>query len=1090
MIHHSIYLVAFAITFARLAHWTNTLLFFSGTTAVVYGWNVHPAIGAWTLVGAALCWSLIFLASARLIMAATILQSLFTTYTDYSWWSFWIGLASYRCWVAGPSMAVWVIPEICVLLWVKLCWSCATIRRHPSFPSPSVFWPSNPELDWITPWIHAWRQCASPAILLVLVALLGFTKKALFITSEVVKTIIWSLTENYAWCPEWRLAEFERALEESQAQRRRDRPSPEALQRQREAARKNWEDQLRRERQQKADCALKKQTYGRPQATAYTFGSHYDEMVFIVRRQLKKIDDEYRRNTIPKPVVAEISKVPVYQSRPQILSPTKAPAEIPVVPSHQQLSTAVITSLPSIHVAPAGNIFEVKKSAKLTPIPNHGLSIVHPPFLSKIAGKAIEFATKRELAVDDVEAPRDNAKRQKTNHKGNTSTLVLSNPSDEPANEYEPMDLSSDDPVMDDITTSLERFRIQSEPEYEQPSTSRQQTGLEWVTGDVSPAPHPARFIPDIGPFSTSFRSPTADDDNAGVRVPAVPVFRIPSTVGSTHPGGVHMAADVTSSNSALDVLSTASAAVQVSTRIPIESFSTFSGPPALSTPAHPSPFALLTAAAATASNDATAGSTFSAPVLPYGSTTPSTTNLEMLPDIAANAMSSSAAADILMALATPAAASTISNQALPSITTAAPTTGIFTYGALANPTATGSSLPFPNVPFITITDSSASSVPELEMDESSASTENDTAAPQSSNTPAANLFTFSATSPSALSIAPTAGAAINPTFSFSGPIVPTISFAAPPTPPGPPLDQGTALLGGSASETELNEQHVGQEDEYSGPTPAVLTFGATETHTEPAAGTDVTSTVPTPAIFTFGATNTHTEPAAGTAATSTVPTPAVFTFGATETHTEPAAGTAATSAVPATTFNFSGLPALPSISFPDPPPQTEAQQEATEEDYQANDEESELTTDYDEDELEREFLALGPEVVWAAPENPPVLLPQIAPPPQQEGEEEQDWTAPTRLTDSERRELDRILFGEDDVQPEAGPSTAPSTAPRMPRGPGSYSPEPWEQSVLTDEERRALDAILFGENFNEPDSEPNSDSEQSENPRPAKRRI
>ncbi|KAI1752780.1 hypothetical protein F4782DRAFT_114532 [Xylaria castorea] len=227
------------------------------TIAVVYGWNVHPAVGVWTFIAAAFCLSLAFLASARLIIAATILQSLLAAYTDYGWWGFWLGLASYRFWVAGPQMALWVIPESCVLLWLRLCGPFSrTTRRRPLSPSPSDFWPSNIELDWITPWIRAWKMCVRPATLLVLVNLLGLTNKVIFGTSEVVKTIVWSCTENYAWCPEWRLAKFERRSEEFWARRRRDKLPSDVLRRQREAAQKSWEDQLRRERQQVSRCSI------------------------------------------------------------------------------------------------------------------------------------------------------------------------------------------------------------------------------------------------------------------------------------------------------------------------------------------------------------------------------------------------------------------------------------------------------------------------------------------------------------------------------------------------------------------------------------------------------------------------------------------------------------------------------------------------------------------------------------------------------------------------------------------------------------------------------------------------------------------
>ncbi|KAI0474801.1 hypothetical protein F4859DRAFT_514647 [Xylaria cf. heliscus] len=1110
--HHSVALVAFAFAAALLAHCTEMLLPFFGTAlstvAVVYGWNVHPAVGVWTFVAAAIALSFAFLASTRLVIVATAALSLLAARTNYGWWGFWLALASYRCWVGGPQMALWVIPESGILLWLKLCEPFSrTTRSRPPFPPLSSLWPSNPELDWITPWIHAWEMCARPTVQLVVAALLGLINKVAFTTSEAVKTIIWAFTESYAWCPQWRLARFERSSEEFFARRRAERLPAEVLYRQREEAQRKMDEQRRRERLleiERRRASRCSSIFG-PFATysvVSTTGS--DEVTLTIKRGSRVMQVERRWRRLATPDVAETSLVPYSQPPPLQISPlTEVPAEVPAIPSPPPPAIAIIPSLPPVPVAPAQNTPEVQKSVEPILIPDPNPSIVLTSPSCETADQTIEFVTQHEPTSRDVEVPAKSP--------------------NEPVYQYEakdkPSEKSSDEKMMDELIFLLEGFQIKSEREDEPTSTDC----LKWISGHFVTAPHPARFIPEPAPSSippvrpadptvpelstpppqSPFMPPTDVACVTTVRLPAKPVFGIPSTAGPAHfeptapptiapiSTRLRRAALRVSSGSTFDAPPMTSTTVSESTRAPTDDVSTFSGAPALLAPA-PAP-ALSPSVVSISVPDADTDVsmvpdfTFSGHVLPAPPAMP-----VVLPTADAFAFSGTSpyipsavpAAGILATQNVPTAASfTFSGYPLPSMPTAAPTGGPFIFGDtspaflptapatgdLTIPTASDFSLSGQNLPSLFTPDPHTQPVPALVQDEEPKPTEY-SEQPQRLSAPTANLFTFSAASPSVLPPAPEAGGVANLTFSFSGLNLPSISFPDPPPRAAPAPEQNEAVEWDSNSELTLYED----ED-------IERLFG------------------PAPTVFTFGAMN---------------PPPVA-----------PAADLATPGfAVPPTTFTFSGLPnaVLPSIPFPDPAPQAAAQQNADDE------VESEFS-EYDEEELQRLFFEIGGEVVNEPAAGEPQIpseypeldeaflnLPQAA-----DGQGQEDLSA---FTDDERRALDRILFGEEDVEldyegelepvpvPVPAPVSAPVLAPAPVLVPAPAPAPPSQNRVISGEDDVELD--YEGESESEPEFEdvpiplpaqlslpqnaaageapsyPDSDSDEDPNPRPAKRRV
>ncbi|KAI1827172.1 hypothetical protein F4861DRAFT_435334 [Xylaria intraflava] len=214
--------------------------------AVVYGFRVHPSIGALTSLASSLVLSFVFVSGTRAVIIAVFLQALLVAYTNYGWWSFWLCLTGYRLWLHGSVVTLWTFPEFCIFSFIKmkLARSYADEReRHPSPRWSSLIFPSDMELECLTPLIHA-NDVFVHSILPVLVnTFLRVSHLVLDKFAQVGKLIIWhcfpywiSGARHHAWRPAWKVAQDERDLAERLAQKVPLR----RIEDQKEARQENW----------------------------------------------------------------------------------------------------------------------------------------------------------------------------------------------------------------------------------------------------------------------------------------------------------------------------------------------------------------------------------------------------------------------------------------------------------------------------------------------------------------------------------------------------------------------------------------------------------------------------------------------------------------------------------------------------------------------------------------------------------------------------------------------------------------------------------------------------------------------------------
>ncbi|KAI1132676.1 hypothetical protein F5Y10DRAFT_260829 [Nemania abortiva] len=259
LLDHPLAIMALVLGFGHLASWANVLspilaTAFSGIV-VFHNHKVHPAVGVLTFIAAFLILSFTFVVSSRFLIFATCLQSVFVVYTDYGWWTFWLGLFCYRLWLTDLRTTVFgTIPEFCLYTCLKMyfnpaIWGPETHsqdggrvyrisyaefkRRFPSPPLSSLLLTSSTKLDWKAPWIDSYQRYICPAVSLVLKDLLQFVKSLWWCIGQIFMHFMWFVTRDEAWYPDWALRMHEEQVAQGMAERLAQRPSSENVDRSR-----------------------------------------------------------------------------------------------------------------------------------------------------------------------------------------------------------------------------------------------------------------------------------------------------------------------------------------------------------------------------------------------------------------------------------------------------------------------------------------------------------------------------------------------------------------------------------------------------------------------------------------------------------------------------------------------------------------------------------------------------------------------------------------------------------------------------------------------------------------------------------------
>ncbi|KAJ2984580.1 hypothetical protein NUW58_g5985 [Xylaria curta] len=201
------------------------------------------------------------------IMAVVAILGFFAYWTD-------VGL------VAIPRS----IPDFLVFYIVKVFrvrpeHGLGTGETSPPVSWSFMVWPSDPSLDWATPWAQMREMCFNPAAQ----ALITTISMTMYTAKEVGKTVAFAFTDNHRWMPDWKRTKIEKRVAEINAQRRLETPSPELRRHYRDAERQGWERQVRRERQFERELESEREIVRRYGAYATAESIRYCRSLLITR---------------------------------------------------------------------------------------------------------------------------------------------------------------------------------------------------------------------------------------------------------------------------------------------------------------------------------------------------------------------------------------------------------------------------------------------------------------------------------------------------------------------------------------------------------------------------------------------------------------------------------------------------------------------------------------------------------------------------------------------------------------------------------------------------------------------------------------
>ncbi|KAK5631655.1 hypothetical protein RRF57_007369 [Xylaria bambusicola] len=233
MFDHSAALVAFAVALSLYVHWTDQLSVyaFGAFFALLAGrfTNVYPLVIALVLFITSLICLLALIVSSQLFVISVFLPSLLAAYTGQPWYCFWLGQLVCHIWMNGQWGIFYLLSQYFAIVSLKA--TCSSPRPQAQAWT-SISRSLNVNLDSMASCIHAYQTHLHPAILLLSECFCQAVDKVVYITAQLVKTVVWAFTQSYHWCPDWKIEEIARARAEREAKRRRERPSREALRRQ------------------------------------------------------------------------------------------------------------------------------------------------------------------------------------------------------------------------------------------------------------------------------------------------------------------------------------------------------------------------------------------------------------------------------------------------------------------------------------------------------------------------------------------------------------------------------------------------------------------------------------------------------------------------------------------------------------------------------------------------------------------------------------------------------------------------------------------------------------------------------------------
>ncbi|GAP84394.2 hypothetical protein SAMD00023353_0702130 [Rosellinia necatrix] len=338
---------------------------------------------------------------------------------------------------------------------------------------------------------------------LLLRALGQFTRKVAYILTQIIKSMVWYLTENYNWCPDWRLAKFERRANEHLARRRAERVPPGIARRQREEAHRKWDEKVRCDLE--GETKSKEFNYDRPQrklikpfsSCTYNLVKEYYE----IRRQRRERETEakkYRRThpkifgrerNVRRPVDAQIIPNQSLFPRPQphqALVPIETSEAAPTAP-YSQPSGTFIPPLPSDSVVPTQHILHVQHGTEVAPA--FGPGAVKLPSLSEVAGVNLQSAFQDARMILDPEPEAQLLDVVMNDHTAGETTDMMDYIMDADVdNDVEMKDVGSE-VKGGRLTRSLNGLAIASRPKDEPMSAYCPQRPLSWITGEPTFVP-------------------------------------------------------------------------------------------------------------------------------------------------------------------------------------------------------------------------------------------------------------------------------------------------------------------------------------------------------------------------------------------------------------------------------------------------------------------------------------------------------------------------------------------------------------------------------------------------------------------------
>ncbi|KAI1426788.1 hypothetical protein F5Y12DRAFT_793961 [Xylaria sp. FL1777] len=489
MIKYSLALVAFAVALSLYVQWADKLSFFLWTAmfivSVAYNAHANPLIIALVLFTTFLVLLLALIVSSRLFVIAVLLPSLLAAYTGKLALPFCLGLLVYQVWMSGPLGVLSFFSHLLLIALLK------TICSPP--PNQVETWSSivqilDLNLDPITSCIHAYQVHIHPAIFLLSQSLFQFVDKVIYIVEQSVKTVVWTFTERYDYCPDWKTAEFDRQEAESRARKLREKIPPEVARRQREEADLRW-----RQHQRKVELQGRNADQSRQRVYQHRSRPLLNRFVanVIDVPPSKPFSPEFLRM-----ISGTTSNSPSGQHEPNQLGsqlfespvPTfPAPFHQPLISPHVSIESPVPT-LPTPFRQPFDSP-QVSIESPVVPIPRSSGQCL-PWVPSTNVQKIPEAQTNRDFSHVSNPVPFVEKPAPFRGIGGKRVTFCMEHQIIEPAqNQRDEAMEDVMDEAMEELNSLLKGLEIKSEPDDELMDVDSRRPALSWIVGEAPFAP-------------------------------------------------------------------------------------------------------------------------------------------------------------------------------------------------------------------------------------------------------------------------------------------------------------------------------------------------------------------------------------------------------------------------------------------------------------------------------------------------------------------------------------------------------------------------------------------------------------------------